>query len=93
MSNRFQVTFGRTTYAIEDRDAGVPPYVKLSRFRALDGDQVAERAEFFVLTSLVVAYVMARMTPKIRRLLADLAGAVVDDVVGVVDTDCGGGSA
>lgn len=72
MSDRFQVSVGRTTYTIEDRESGAPAYVKLSRSRPPIDNQRVEHAEFFVPTSLIVEYVLARLAPRVLRMLVDL---------------------
>ena len=71
--SRHQVCVGKTTYTIEDREeGGSPAYVKLSRFKPPAGSNSAEHAEFFVPTSLVIEYVVARLAPRLRRMLSEL---------------------
>jgi hypothetical protein len=61
---RFQARLGNTTYTIEDEPNGT---VRLSRSNPNDRD-----AQFFVPVSLIVEYVVARIGPRISRMLIQL---------------------
>jgi hypothetical protein len=66
---RFQACLGNTTYTIEDEPNGI---VRLSRFNPPNGTKVAESAQLFVPVSLIVEYVVARIAPRISRMLIQL---------------------
>lgn len=59
---KFQASVGNTMYTIEDQPDG--RFVKLSRSNPTD-----KPAQFFVPVGLVVEYVVARISPRIARML------------------------
>ena len=73
---KLQASVGNTTYTIEDQPDG--RYVKLSRFNPPSGPKHAEYADFFVPAGLVVEYVVARIIPRIGRVLMKIANGDAD---------------
>jgi len=71
---RLQAQVGHTTYTIEDVP-GAPPRVQLSRLNPPRGSKPAEHAVFFVPVSLIVEYVVARMTSGVAKALTQLGEA------------------
>ncbi len=61
---RFQASVGNTTYTIEDQPDG--RYVKLYRFNT---SEPGKNPEFFVPVDLLIEYVVARISPRIARML------------------------
>jgi hypothetical protein len=60
---KFQGSVGKTTYTIEDQPDG--RFVRLHRFNS----NTRESAEFFVPVSLVIEYMVARIAPRLGRVL------------------------
>lgn len=67
---RSQARIGNTTYTIEDTPDG--RFVHLSRYNPPSGAKLAEHGEFFVPVGLVVEYVVARITPRIVRMITKI---------------------
>ena len=66
-----QVTVSNSTYTIEDRKAGMPPYVKLSRSNSSFPSE--QPAEFFVPKRLIVEYVLTQLGSKLLQRLLDIS--------------------